>query len=56
MILHIPENGSHLNKNNISSDWQKGSISEAGLEPSIWPQRMADLDPQFRSICHLGIQ
>ena len=35
MILDTPENGSHPNKNNISSDLQKESIFKASLEPSI---------------------
>ena len=56
MILHILENRSHPNENNISSSWQRGGISRASLIPSVWPQYMAGLDLQYRSICHLGIQ
>ena len=44
MTLYIPKNRSHLNENDISLSWQRGSISKAGLEPSVWPQHMAGLD------------
>ena len=56
MTLHTPENGSHLDENDISSGWQRGSISGAGLEPSVRHQRVAGLGPQCRSVYHLGIR
>ena len=43
MTLYTPENKHHLDENNISLGWQKESISEVGLEPSIWPQRVVGL-------------
>ena len=55
MILHILKNESHLDKNNISSSEQKGRISEAGLDPNIWPQCVAGLNFWYKSLCHLGI-
>ena len=55
MILYTPENRSHFDKNDIFLGWQKKSIFGAGLKTSIQPQRVADLDPHCRSVCHLGI-
>ena len=45
MILHTQGNGSHPDENNIFLGWQKKSISKAGLESSVQPQRVASLDP-----------
>ena len=56
MTLHTPKNGSHPDKNDISSGWQRESIFEAGPEPSIRPQRVAGLSSQCKIVCHLGIQ
>ena len=51
MTLHTPGNRSHLDENNISSGWQRGSISRAGLGPSEQPQCVAGLDPWCKSVC-----
>ena len=56
MTFYTPENGSHLDKNDIFSGWHKGSIFRADLEFSIWSQRIAGLDFQYRLICHLSIK
>ena len=55
MILYTPENRSYPNENDISLSWQRGNIFGAGLELSIQPQRVAGLDSQYKSICHLDI-
>ena len=35
MILYTPKNELYLNKDDISSDWQKRNISEISLRASI---------------------
>ena len=56
MTLRTPGNKPHLDKNNISSSWQRANISKVGLKPSVQPQRVAGLDLQGRSVCCSGIQ
>ena len=56
MILYILGNGFDPNKNDIYSGWQKRSISGVGRKSSVQHQRVAELDPQYRLVCYLGIQ
>ena len=56
MTLHILGNKFHPDENDISSSWQRANISGVGQKLSVQPQRMADLDPCYRSVCYLGIQ
>ena len=56
MILYNPENGSYSEENNISSDWQRGNIFEAGFKFSIQLQRVTGLDLQCRLICYPDIR
>ena len=55
MTLYILRNGFHPDENNISLGWQKESISGAGLELSIRPQCMTDLDLWYRSVYYLDL-
>ena len=56
MILYILGNESHSNENDISSYWQKKSISGASLEPSIQPQYIVSLDLWYKLIYYPSIQ
>ena len=56
MILYTPGTKPYLDENDMSSGWQKGSISGVGLEPGAQPQRVASLDPLCRLVCHPDIR
>ena len=48
MILYTPGNKPHLDENDTSSGWRRGSISEIGLEPNAQSQRRAGIDLWYR--------
>ena len=56
MKLHILRSGPHPDEPDISSDWQRGSAIEVGLEPSVQPQREAVRGVWYRSRYYPGIQ
>ena len=55
-ILCILKSGSYPDETNIFLGWQKKNTPRTDLEPSIWPQCVADLDPWYKLVYHLGIQ